>query len=367
MPSNPIGTPSKFSAAWIKKFTEVVEEAAGKDGRVSLTGARRIAERTDEGRFMSDNAVTVLLARKQKTIAKEKLIEAASPYVKEKAIAAAGPDGKLSLLDGMTRLPADLQDDFLALRGLLPSEPQRSAEQLKRDVREQVLRALDTGAMEKLAGPPSIVKGRKPVVEHAKHEPTDTSYEAWVAEGTVYVSRGASGPPPHPEVGWYKLGSVAPAGTGRAELREAFDSAMRGMTMMSESDAKLRFVLSEKLGKASITPARVQARFAAAHDVLRKNLYLAGIQDFVKLADRAAEGPAQDGLAWLEGIAEPSDPDDPQDAVRVAKWRALIDVVRAELTDVKMIRFGPIDFSTFLVGRTKNGDLAGFMTAQVET
>ncbi|MHB8877373.1 MAG: nuclease A inhibitor family protein [Myxococcaceae bacterium] len=362
-----IGTPKTFTAAWIKKFTEVVEVAAGKDGRLSLTEARRIAERTDGGQFMADNAVNYLLAKGQKSVSKQKLIDAAASYVLAKTTAAAGPDGRLSLADGKTKLPADLKDDFLSLRGLLPAGPQRSAEQLRRDVREQVLRALDSGGMVKLSGPPAIVRGRQPTVEHATHEPTNTSYEAWGAEGNVYVSRGASGPPPHPEVGWYKLGPVAPAGTGRAELRASFDSATKDLWLMSESDARLRFVLAENPGSGAITPALVMAQFAKTHDVLRTNLCGFEETDFEKLSARTAEGPAQDGLAWLEGIAEPSDPDDPEDAARVAKWRNLINVVRAELTDVKVIRFGEVNISTFLVGRTKNGDLAGFLTAQVET
>ncbi len=66
----------KLAAQWTQRFADVVKEASGKDGRLSLSEASRIPERLDSGRLWSDNAVNALVGLGQKTISAEKLVDA---------------------------------------------------------------------------------------------------------------------------------------------------------------------------------------------------------------------------------------------------------------------------------------------------
>lgn len=114
-------TPSvgTFTEAWTKRFSEVVKEAAGKDGRLSASEAAKIANRTDDGRVFADNAVNYLKAKGQKSVSADKLIEAGRAYAHATAEKAAGPDGRISKAD-QQKLPKDLFEDIQSLQGASP-------------------------------------------------------------------------------------------------------------------------------------------------------------------------------------------------------------------------------------------------------
>lgn len=49
------------------------------------------------------------------------------------------------------------------------------------------------------------------------------------------------------------------------------------------------------------------------------------------------------------------------------RFGELTTLLESQLTDMTVVRFGDVNISTFIVGRTKNGELAGILTGQVET
>jgi hypothetical protein len=359
-------TPKAFAEAWAKDFTAAVTTAAGKDGRLSITEARRIAERVDALKVFSDNAVNYLNAKGQKTVAIKTLIDAGKAYVEAQAKAAAGPDGRISATDA-TKLKADLYDDFRMLRGIVtyPAPPLPSV--LKGDLRDHALTALDSGAMTLMSAPPASVRGRKPEIERLEHKESNTHVAVWVAQGQVYLQRGSQQAGTG-LVGWWHAGPVPALNTGRGELRSKLEAATKDMWNTSDRDARVRFISSPGLGP-TINAAAVKARFKATHDLLAQSIYDSQSGGVSTLASRT-QISEQDANAWLENRSNNFDPADPESVKQANKWGQLKAILNAELTDLKLFRFASpngVEVSTFIVGRTKNGDLAGVLTASIET
>lgn len=198
--------PDEFARAWVDTYGAALREAAGKDGRISRTEASRIAERLDGGQRASDNVVNWLEAAGQKSVSVEKFLDVARGYVERMAARAAGADGRVSLVDAQS-LPADLQQDFLALRGrVVDTPPALEGDALKAAVASQVLAALDADSATKLSRPPSVVRGRRPYIENLPHPASNTRAIVYVANRTVYLSRASSAP--SPLVGWYRVGPL---------------------------------------------------------------------------------------------------------------------------------------------------------------
>ena len=198
-------TPQAFAKAWAKEFEAAVKKAAGKDGRLSRTEAARIGELRDGSRVFGDTATKLMGTRKTASV--NKLVTEGMAVAEQAAIAAAGPNQKLSLTEGKKLNPGQLVDDFLYLRGKVPPTGViHSPEQLAQVVTEMVLRALDNGTAVKLNAPPASVRGRRPVVENIPHPASNTRAIAYVADNIVYISRAS--PVPSPLVGWYRVGMV---------------------------------------------------------------------------------------------------------------------------------------------------------------
>ena len=189
--------------AW---FAPIVREAAGRDGRLSVATAHRIAERRDNGRLASDNAVRVIEDSGQKTMSAEKLIGIEVRRLEDAAVAVAGPNQRVSLLE-IRRLPRDLQDDILHLRGKRPVEPApRTMAEIQAAVTAQVTAALDAGRATQLRGVPFGVRGGRPIVENIPHPGSNTRAIAYLVDRTIYISRAS--PVPSPLVGWYRVGNL---------------------------------------------------------------------------------------------------------------------------------------------------------------
>ena len=116
---NSAPTPSQFATAWTRGFAAAVRDAAGKDGRLSVNEAKKIAQRTDGLAVYGDNAVNYLERTGQQTVSVEKLIGKGHDYAFALAERVAGNNNRVSLVEA-THLPRDLQADFLALRGRAP-------------------------------------------------------------------------------------------------------------------------------------------------------------------------------------------------------------------------------------------------------
>src|SRR4051812_38385446 len=96
-----------FAETWTADFKEAVKKAAGKDGRLTLSEAKKLAARPDADKVFADNAINYLKATGKQSVSVEVLAASAKAYAQRAAEVAAGPDGKISLADG-AKLPDDL-------------------------------------------------------------------------------------------------------------------------------------------------------------------------------------------------------------------------------------------------------------------
>lgn len=161
---------------------------------------------------------------------------------------------------------------------------------------------------------------------------------------------------------------AGPTSTGPslADLKAKIDAATDGLWLTSESNAKVEFVSAAGIGSQPITEALVRSTLAAQHDALGPDLYGSHDASFVKLADRSLDRQS-DGKAWLDRQATNFDPNDPASVAQAQKWAALRDTLTANLSDLQVFRFGSVNITTLVIGRTTQGDLAGVLSAVVET
>lgn len=277
-------TPSvrTFTETWSTDFKEAVKKAAGTDGRLTMSEAQKLSQRSDADKVFADNAINYLKATGKQSVSVEVLATSAKAYAQRQAELAAGPDGKLSLADG-AKLPSDLRDDFFMLRG--------------------------------------------------KSVPATTT----------------------PSTGT----SVMP------EVKAKLEAAVTDLWMPSETDAKFKFLGGTQLNGAPITPALVRAQLTAQHDAVLADVMYVDPHEIPLASKTHVE--ERDAAAFLDQLATNYDPADTVSAANAASFAKLKTALQAELTDLKVYRFGEIAISTFIVGRTKTGELAALLTGQVET
>jgi hypothetical protein len=113
--SNP--TVDKAANAWTRGFAAAVRDAAGDSGRVTPNKAK------DMTGAYADNVQNYFQFSGKAWANADTVIDSGANYVRDRMTTAAGADGKLSLAD-IQKLPADLVDDVLILRGKLkPAKP----------------------------------------------------------------------------------------------------------------------------------------------------------------------------------------------------------------------------------------------------
>ena len=276
-------TPSvrTFTETWSNDFRDAVTKAAGKNGKLSVTEAKKLGASSGPDKMFADTALNLLKAAGSGAQTVETLVSSARAYAQRAAEVAAGPDKMLSLADG-AKLPSDLVEDFFLLRG-------RPA--------------------------PGVVT------------------------------------PP-----------VTPTGLPMAQLKAALETAVDGLWMPSESDAKFKFLTGTQLNGAAITPALIRAQLGAQHDVLMPDVMFGASP----LASRS-KTEQRSANALLSKLSTPMDPGDPASVASAARFAALKTLLQANLTDLTVVRFGSRNLSSFIVGRTAAGELAGLLTGQVET
>ena len=276
-------TPSvrTFVETWSTDFKEAVKKAAGKDGRLTMTEAKKLAARPDADKVFADNAINYLKTTGKQSVSVEVLAASAKAYAQRAAEVAARPDGKISLADG-AKLPDDLKEDFFMLRG-------------------------------------KAVPGTTP----------------------------------------------APAGNAMAEAKTKLEAATAGLLMPSETDAEFKFLTGTQLNGAAITADVVRAQFTAQHDAMMGSImYMDPARLPLAANTLVEERPAAE---FLNDLATNVDPNDPASIARGQQFAQLKTVLESQLTDLKVYRFGEIEISTFIVGRTRTGELAGLLTGVVET
>jgi hypothetical protein len=133
----------------------------------------------------------------------------------------------------------------------------------------------------------------------------------------------------------------------------------------SETDAKVKVVTGPNLNGAPITADIVRRHLSAQHDAVFGDVMWVDPAD-LPLATRTSveERSASEFLGNLATAHDPLDPDAVATARRFGDLKTLLE---RELTDLKVFRFGDVNISTFIVGRTRTGELAGLLTGQVET
>jgi hypothetical protein len=160
--------------------------------------------------------------------------------------------------------------------------------------------------------------------------------------------------------------TVPTPGDSLNELKRQVDAATSGLWLTSESDAHVAFIRGGAIGSQPITEALVREQLGAAHDQLGPDIYGSHNNHFIPLADRTAE-PVRDAHAFLARRSQPGDPSDPASVAQAQQWAQLSQVLESNLTDLQLYRFGTVDISVMLVGRTADGELTGVMSAVVET
>ncbi len=269
-------SPTTFSTAWSEEFDGAVKRASGRDGRLSVGEAKKMAKLQDGDQFYADDALKYLDNNNQKSVSLGKLSEWAPTYALAAAAQVAGADGKVSFSDA-TNLPGSLIEDFFLLRG----------------------RALPSGPASELAA-----------------------------------------------------------------VRGALEAQVVDMTMPSETDAAFKFLSSSRLEPGPITEQTIRELLTAQHDELLPDVMnVAGpfaLQDKTHVEQIDAD-------QFLSRLSTSFDPNDPDSVAQAQKFEALTNTLKQHLTDIVVYRFGEISISTFIVGRTSTGELAGLLTGQVET
>ena len=142
-----------------------------------------------------------------------------------------------------------------------------------------------------------------------------------------------------------RVTAPTPAGRCGAALQTAFATATERMLFTSETDAPFTWFARDAVRTIPTDAAMLRLlALPAATPVARITL-----DQLLRNAVVADEGA---GLA---------------DAHRAARFRQLVQTLRAELTDVTVFRVGTVQIRVFIVGRTRCGTLAGLETLAVET
>lgn len=279
---NSAPSPKLFTETWSTEFKAAIERAAGKDGRLSLNEAKKIAQSVTGDAMFADTVEKFFTQTGQKSASVNSIVNDMKVYAQRAAEQASGGDGKMSLEDGK-KLPSDLQDDFFFLRG--------------------------------------------------KSTPATTP----TTGGKLSV----------------------------AELKTKLTALTADMWMPSETDAKFEFVNGGQLNGAPVDAAAVRAKLTPVHDATIASLMYVSPGD-EKLAGRS---PSQvlNGSDYLQHIIDGADVNDPDSLARAEQFKTLKSTLEANLTDLKVIRFGGVNISTFIVGRAATGELVGLLTGQVET
>lgn len=127
--------------------------------------------------------------------------------------------------------------------------------------------------------------------------------------------------------------------------RARLESAADGLFFLSEIDAPFEWVELLDAPAGELTPESV-ARGLGEPEV---PVETRSLDDF------------------LAGHIEKADPADPVGQENVPRFRALKEAVAATLSDVRVFRVGEVEVRYYVLGRIRDGRVAGLMTRALET
>jgi len=187
------------------------------------------------------------------------------------------------------------------------------------------------------------------------------------SDGRISFADATKLPPSLTEDFFLLRGRALPNGPASemAVVKSALEAQVVDLLMPSETDAKLKFVSSWKLEPGPIGEQTIRDLLGAQHDeLLPQVMYVPQGEEALALKTVVEKVDAD---AFLTRLSTSFDPNDPDSVERAAKFEALTRKLHEQLTDLVVFRFGTVSISTFIVGRTRTGELAGLLTGQVET
>jgi hypothetical protein len=122
------------------------------------------------------------------------------------------------------------------------------------------------------------------------------------------------------------------------------EEATEGLLFMSESDYPFEVLYWTRPG-GSLTPERVAQLTGHVGETVEQRT----LDDFFRAAQTPQEWQTVEELATVE------------------RYRALVKLLRAKLSFVRVYRFGLIQIHSYIVGVTNSGSWAGLSTIQIET
>jgi hypothetical protein len=156
-----------------------------------------------------------------------------------------------------------------------------------------------------------------------------------------------------------------------ARLQRQVERITEGLLFLSESDARFIFVGDANARVTDVTPEAVVTFLSDEHDG-RTDLFVPNNPPLAPLAGRPFE--VLDADAFFARIIGNLDPADPASRETGRRLRQLQRLLERELEDLTVIRFGEPgrtdvsgQVSIFIVGRTREGALAGVLTGAIET
>ncbi len=156
-----------------------------------------------------------------------------------------------------------------------------------------------------------------------------------------------------------------------ARLQRQVERITEGLLFLSESDARFIFVGDANARVTDVTPEAVVTFLSDEHDG-RTDLFVPNNPPLAPLAGRPFE--VLDADAFFARIISNLDPADPASRETGRRLRQLQRLLERELEDLTVIRFGEPgrtdvsgQVSIFIVGRTREGALAGVLTGAIET
>jgi hypothetical protein len=164
---------------------------------------------------------------------------------------------------------------------------------------------------------------------------------------------------------WWRARFAPATAPTLAQVKAALEAASKDVWMPSETDAHFVWVQGTALSGAAITPDVVRAQLTAQHDALIASVMYTDPSERSLAAKTFVE--ERDAATFFGRLISNVDPADPVSVDNAAKMQALWNALQQNLTEVKVIRFGTISISTFIVGRAPSGELVGLLTGQVET
>lgn len=127
---------------------------------------------------------------------------------------------------------------------------------------------------------------------------------------------------------------------------ELLKKSTEGLLMMSESDYPFEVFLWEGQAQEPLTSEKL-----------------------LQLTHHSLESPIEsvDLDYFFRNVAQEKDWHDDDQKLMVKRFQALVEALKANLSEVQVYRIGTINIDVYIVGETNSGDLAGVTTKLVET